>query len=297
LHSNIVALKIDRQSYIILFVLTIIWGCSFFFIKKALLSFTPIQAGCLRLSISTLTFLPFIIHLRKEIETKNWLTYLLVGLTGSGIPAILFSTAQTQISSSVAGMLNSLTPIWTLIVGYVFFNIGINKTKVIGVLVGFVGALSLIWFNSKGTTSGDNVIFFSVLIILATMCYGTSVNIVQSKLAGVKPIMISAFSFFLTGIPAIIYLLSTDIFGTISSQPQAMYSLGALTLLSVFGTVIASILFYHLVQKTSAVFASTVTYLMPIMSIIVGVLDGESFNVLFLMGIGLILIGIYLTKK
>jgi drug/metabolite transporter (DMT)-like permease len=288
--------KIDTSSFVILFALSIIWGFSFILIKKALISFTPIQAACLRLAISSLTFLPIVYYHRKDIQWNKWLKFLMVGLTGSGIPAFMFSMAQTKLSSSVAGMLNSLTPIWTLLVGFLIFKIQFTKTKLIGVFVGFLGALSLILMNNNGSGSNSNL-WFSFLVVIATLCYGSSVNMVQAFFSGTKPILISAMSFFLTGIPAIIYLFATDIGSTIQSQPQGYYSLGAVTILSIFGTVLASIMFYYLVQKTSAIFASTVTYMMPFMAIIIGVLDGEPFMMMHLVGMALILVGVYLTKK
>jgi drug/metabolite transporter (DMT)-like permease len=287
---------IDRTSFIILFVLSVIWGCSFILIKKALLAFHPVQAASMRLGVSALTFLPILIYHRKDIDFSKWFKFLLVGLTGSGIPAFMFSIAQTKLASSVSGMLNSLTPIWTLIVGFLIFKIEFSRTKLIGVFIGFLGALSLIIFNSDTSGTNDNL-WYASLVVIATLCYGTSVNMVQAFFKGTKPIIISAMSFFLTGVPAVIYLIVSNIGHTITTHPQGYYSLGAVTLLSIFGTVIASILFYYLVQKTSAIFASTVTYMMPFMAILVGVLDGEPFLFVHLIGMALILVGVYLSKK
>jgi drug/metabolite transporter (DMT)-like permease len=288
--------KVDRTSFIILFVLSVIWGCSFILIKKALIAFEPTQAASMRLAISAMTFLPIIIFNRKEIDFSKWFKFLLVGLTGSGIPAFMFSIAQTKLASNVSGMLNSLTPLWTLIVGFLVFKISFSRTKLLGVFIGFLGALSLILLNNK-TGGGNENLWYAGLVVIATLCYGTSVNMVQAFFAGTKPVIISAMSFFLVGIPAIVYLALTNIVETITTHPDGFYSLGAVAILSVFGTVIASILFYYLVQKTSAIFASTVTYMMPFMAILVGVLDGEPFLLVHLIGMALILIGVYLSKK
>lgn len=274
-----------------------IWGFSFILIKKVLIAFEPKQAACLRLSISALTFLPIILWNLKSINFKDWFKFLIVGATGSGIPAFLFSTAQTKLTSSVSGMLNSLTPIWTLIVGFLVFGLRFNKFKIWGVIAGFAGALVLIKASSSHSPGQESNFWYAALILVATLCYGTSVNIVQALFKGTKPIIISAMSFFLTGIPAIAYLFMTDIGHTISTHPDAMYSLGAVALLSVFGTVIASILFYYLVQRTSAIFASMVTYIMPVISTIVGVFDGEPLMMLHIVGMCFILVGVYLTKK
>lgn len=286
----------DKISYALLILLGVIWGFSFILIKKVLIAFEPKQAACLRLTISALTFLPIILWNFKSINFRDWFKFLIVGATGSGIPAFLFSTAQTRLTSSVSGMLNSLTPIWTLIVGFLVFGLRFNKFKIWGVVAGFTGALVLMKASNPDDGHSSNL-WYSALILIATLCYGTSVNIVQAFFKGTKPIIISAMSFFLIGVPAFVYLLTTDIWSIINMHPDAMYSLGAVTMLSIFGTVIASILFYYLVQRTSAIFASMVTYIMPVISTFVGVLDGEPLMTLHIFGMCIILIGVYLTKK
>jgi drug/metabolite transporter (DMT)-like permease len=284
----------DKLSYFLLILLGVIWGFSFILIKKILLVFEPLHAACLRLSISSITFLPIILWHFRQIRFRDTFKFFLVGITGSGIPAILFSIAQTKLSSSVSGMLNSLTPIWTLVIGYFVFGLKFNKFKILGVLAGFSGALLLILVSSHGFSAN---LSYALLIILATLCYGTSVNIVQAIFKETRPIIISAMSFFLIGIPAIAYLWNTNIQEIIISHPQAYYSLGAAILLSVFGTVTASILFYYLVQRTSAIFASMVTYIMPIISTFIGVMDGEPILALQILGMCIVLTGVYLTKK
>jgi drug/metabolite transporter (DMT)-like permease len=285
----------DRSAWFLMILLSIIWGCSFILIKKTLLVFNPMQAASLRLSISAITFAPMVYIFRNEIRWNDWKKYLIVGLTGSGVPAFLFSTAQTHISSSVSGMLNSLTPIWTLMVGYWIFKTPINRHKIIGVIIGFIGALLLILLNSNQEIKAD--IGYSLLVLIATMCYGTSVNMVQAWFKDIRPIVISCLSFFLAGIPAWIGLLVFDVYGTASTHPEAWFSLGSVTTLSIFGTVIATILFYHLVQRTSAIFASTVTYLMPFMALILGMWDGEYIGLGHIIGMLTILVGVWLTKR
>jgi drug/metabolite transporter (DMT)-like permease len=287
--------KVDRTAWLLLIGLSLIWGCSFILIKKALIAFSPYQLGALRLGISSLAFTPVILIYRKEIPWNRLGTFFMVGLTGSGIPAFLFFIAQTKVNSSIAGVLNSMTPIWTLILGGLLFKTGFSKLKLAGVLLGFVGAVSLLW-KGNGQDMGNQPLY-GILILLATLCYGTSVNMVQYFFSGVRPLIISAVSFFTVGIPAIIYLLTTDVFSIVQNHPDAMYSLASVTALSLFGTVIASVVFYHLVQKTNAVFGSTTTYFMPIVALAWGFLDKEYIGIQHLFSMMLILSGVYLIKK
>lgn len=286
---------IDDTAWVIMFSLSLMWGCSFILIKKALIAFDPVQLACLRLGISALAFSPFVYKFRKEIPWKDWPKFVAVGLTGSGIPAFLFSFAQTNISSSVAGLLNSLTPIWTLLIGIFVFKLSFNKWKLIGVLLGFIGAASLILLGNQKTIGKDPI--FGLLIIIATICYASSVNMVQAFFANSRPIIISSMSFFLIGPPAILYLFFTDFTHVMTTNDNAYFSFGAVTILSLMGTFLASILFYNLVQRTNAVFASTVTYLMPIVALIWGLIDGELVGILHFIGMSTILIGVYITKK
>lgn len=287
--------KVDNSSWALLALLSLIWGCSFILIKKALIAFSPVQLACLRLGISAIAFSPFIIYYRKTIPWSRFGKFFIVGLTGSGIPAFLFFMAQTHVSSSAAGVLNSLTPIWTLLLGGLFFSTGFSKQKTLGVTIGFLGATSLLW---KGGESGmGSNPAFGLLIVFATFCYGLSVNMVQHFFKDTKPVIISAVSFFTIGIPALLYVITTDVFTIWQNHPDAPYALGAVVTLSLLGTVLASIIFYYLVQNTSAVFGSTTTYFMPIVALGWGLFDNEMIGMAHLVSMALILIGVYLIKR
>lgn len=287
--------KVQESSWGILIFLSILWGCSFILIKKALISFDPIQLGCLRLGISSLAFAPVVWWHRKDIEWGRLPLFMAVGLTGSGIPAFLFAYAQTEVSSSLAGLLNSLTPIWTLIIGLFLFRLKFSKIKLAGVITGFIGAGMLILLGNGGVENG--IQWHGLLIVVATVCYGSSVNMVQAFFGDTKPVIISSMSFFVIGIPALIWLFTTDFLHVMAHDSQAWWSLGSVTILSLFGTVMASMIFYYLVQKTSAVFGSTVTYLMPVVALAWGILDGETITTLHIAGLALILAGVYFTKR
>jgi len=287
--------NIDNTSWLIMIFLSLVWGCSFILIKKSLIAFDPAQLACLRLGISSLAFAPVVWWHRHDIQWSDWPKFLAVGLTGSGFPAFLFFFAQTQISSSIAGLLNSLTPIWTLVIGIFIFKLQFNRQKLTGVILGFIGAASIILLGSEDVLGGNPL--YGIFIVLATICYASSVNMVQAFFGKTKPIIISSMSFFMIGLPALIYLVYSDFTYTLRTNELAWQALGAVTLLSLLGTVIASILFYNLVQRTSAIFGSTVTYLMPVVAMLWGFLDGETISVLHFTGMALILIGVYITKK
>jgi len=295
--------KIDNPSsnlnfvnFAILIGLSIVWGSSFILIKKALIAFSPDQVASLRISISALAFTPVVMWNRKKIDWSKWKTLLIVGLTGSAIPAFLFSTAQTQLSSTIAGILNSLSPLFTLTFGILIFGAAIIKRKIIGVLLGLSGAIIMTAIAEQGDISGN--VLYGLLIVGAAACYGLSANVVSFKLKDMKSLNLSAASFFMVGLPALIYLLFyTDFPERMVMNENAQMSLYAVLFLALIGTVIASVIFYYLIQKTSALFGSTVAYLMPIVSMGWGFFDGELINLWHFLGMGLILVGVYLSRN
>ncbi|MEM1120658.1 MAG: EamA family transporter [Bacteroidota bacterium] len=282
-------------SWGILLLLSLVWGSSYILIKKSLIAFTPLQVACLRLSISALAFFPvFLYHFRNTDWSK--LKYLIiVGLAGSGLPAILFSTAQTEVSSSVAGVLSSLGPLFTLIIGILFFGATAMWNKITGILVGLLGAVSLILFGQNVGIEGN--LWYGILILIGCVCYAISSNTVKTYLQEMSSIKISAAAFFIVGFPCLLYLLTTNITVTIQTHEHGWQSLGAVTLLAMAGTVMATILFFRLVQMTNPVFASLVSYLIPVIAIFLGGLDGEPITILHFLGMLLILLGVYLTNR
>ena len=202
--------SVDRTAWVILILLSLVWGCSFILIKKSLIAFSPVQLSCLRIAISSLAFTPIVFWKRNVIDWSQWYKFLAVGITGSGLPAFLFFFAQTQISSSVAGLLNSLNPIWTLLIGVGIFKLKFNNTKLLGVIIGFIGATSIILLGSEDILGGNP--WFGIFIILATISYASSVNMVQAFFKGTRPLIISSVSFFMIGPPALIYLGFSDFY-------------------------------------------------------------------------------------
>lgn len=275
--------------------LSLTWGSSYILIKRGLVAFSAEQVACLRVGISALAFLPVFIVRFSKIEWKRWKPILIVGLSGNLIPAFLFATAQTQISSSMTGLLSSLTPLFTLLLGILIFRRPFVLTKTLGIVVGLLGALFLIFFAQEGGFSGGSI--YALLVLLATLCYAASSNTVQSYLNDMDAVTLSAVSFTLISPPVFIYLFSSNFLEVLETHSHVWASLGYISILALIGTVLASIVFYRLVQMTDAVFASTVSYIIPLIALGWGILDGETITVLHFIGMAMILSGVYLSRK
>jgi len=220
--------------------------------------------------------------------------YLLIGLAGAGIPAFLFAIAQTKVSSSLAGALNTITPVFTLLIGAIFFHTRITGKKIMGMILGLSGVAIIFYINKMSFEGG---FIYSALILLATVLYGLNVNLVKKFFNDHDPLVLTAASFIFFGFFALIPLLKSDFIHTLNTHPYAMKSLGAVVVLSLFSTVLATVLFFKLVQRSNAVFASSVSFAIPLVALAWGILDGEEFKLLHFLSLILILTGVYLTRK
>lgn len=286
-----------NQAFLTLVALSLIWGTSFILIKKSLAAFSPAQVSCLRMSISALAFLPVLAFKHRHMDWSKLPFLLVVGLTGSGIPAFLFSTAQLHISSAMAGILNSLTPLFTFLLGVLFFKVAFGLYRLLGVLLGLLGAVLLIALANSSDLSSGNAIY-GLLIVLSSVCYAISTNVIGRYLQNMNALLISSASFGLVAIPLSIYLFAgTDFLTRMETVPQAWSSLGYVFILSMMGTVAATIVFFRLVQQTSPVFGSMVAYLMPLVALGWGLADGERIGWPHVIGMTFILSGVYLSRR
>lgn len=289
--------RLSRRGYTawgILLILSLIWGSSFILIKKSLLAFSPEEVGSARIAISFLAFTPLFFYQLKRIDWTKFWPLLVVGLFGSALPAFLYATAQTQIPSAIAGLLNALTPIFAFILSVMAFGKSFSWQQLLGITLGFAG--TAIIFFSQNEVSGDFPLLMGFLLVLATFCYGISANTVSSFLGTIHPLIISTVSFVMIGPWMLIYLLQTDFITHINTHEHSHISLLALMTLSLVGTFGANIIFFRLVQLTDAVFASSVSFLVPIVAFGWGVLDGESFSLAFFIALILIFTGVFLVK-
>jgi len=285
----------QRLNWLLLLGLSLVWGSSFFLIKKTLVTFQPIQVACLRMGIAGIVLSPFLYKEIKTLKREDIRWILVVGFTGSAIPAICFGFAQTHLSSGIAGVLNSLTPLFTLVVGILFFAVKAKSRMILGVLIGLIGALMTIIKAIDGPMEAN--LFFGALVVLASICYATSSNVVMHHLTHRKSFSISVLAYGALLPFSLLILFSTDFIHRLQTEEQALMSLGAATFLALFGTAIASTFFFMLVQRTSALFASTITYLIPIIATILGSFDGEAVSIYHGIGLLFIISGVYLSRK
>ena len=255
--------------------------------------FRPEQVSAMRLAIAATVLLPIALRSWRGLSRIEWKWIVVIGLFGTGIPAFLFPLAQTFLDSNVAGILNALTPLFTIIIAIFFFHTKVQNRQIFGVILGLFGAMLLI--SLKGISNLDNL-GFSLLIILATMGYGTSVNVVKNKLPHLKAIRTTALTIVVSGIPCGIYLALSDTSQVIREHPHGLTSFYYVLILAVAGTALANLIYYWLAVQTSALFAASVTYLMPIVAIGWGIKDGELFTWKHAACAGVILAGVWLVN-
>lgn len=287
--------KILENRWFLLIIIALTWGSSFILIKKSLLAFTPYQIGAFRVGISGLLLCYFGFPALKRMDKKTVLWVALVGFFGNFLPMFLFPIAQTRVSSSLAGILDSLVPIFVLVFGFIIFGIKSKPLQMFGAVIGFVGAALIMYFSEASTEESN--LGYALLIVLATALYAMAALIIKERLNHVKSKDLSSAVFTVWLIPSVVILVLSGFFTNFDTSAEAIESLGYLSILTVLGTAIAIMLYYKLIQNTSPVFASTVTYLLPLIAVIWGLLDGESFSIWYVIGGLLILWGIYLIRE
>ena len=281
--------------WFVLVFLGAMWGASFIFIKHAVQIFDPLHMAMWRMVIATVIYLPIAAAYWSKIDWRRWRPLVVVAFFGSAIPNLLFAVAQRHVTSSLAGMLNSLTPLFTLILGVSFFHMTFTRNKLIGVALGLVGAVILIVFNSKSGVAGNA--FFASLCVLATVCYAINANTVNTWLRDQPAAGIASAAFVITGPIFIVGLWATGAWGAVWQHPEAWTGLGYVFYLAAIGTVFGSILYFWLLQRTSAIFATSVTYLLPVTAIALGAFDGEAIGWMDFVGTLVILAGLYVARK
>lgn len=289
-------MKSPNAKWIYLVALSLIWGSSFILIKKSLLGLTAFQLGSLRTITTGLILFSAGFASLKHIPRDKWKWLALSGFLGSFFPAYFFAIAETEIDSAVASILNSLVPLNTILIGFFLFKINSTRRQILGVIIGFIGTILLIL---KGAELNPNQNYwFAGFVIASTIMYATNTNIIKKHLQDVKPIAIATANYVFIVIPAFIVLVLDDFFSKDILEGEFLWtSLLYVLILSLFGTALAKILYNKLVQISTPVFASSVTYLMPVIALGWGLLDGEKFGILQAAATLLILLGIYLSHR
>ena len=283
-------------AWFLLLLLALIWGSSPIMIKKALVQLGPFEIGALRLSLASLVLMPFLLKSLNEIKKKDYFILFISGIVGNVIPYFLYPIAQTQIDSATSGVLTSLTPFFALIIGVIFYKLKATKNNIIGLCIGFLGTLILILFSNS--SEGFSADLYGLFVVAATLLYGINLNLVKYHLKHLKPITITAFSI-VSILPITLYILfaHTEFPSHLKLVNEYLLEFGYVFVLGVLGTSIATLIFYNLIKIKDTVFASMVTYLMPIVAIGFGVLDGEKINLIQLFGMLLVLLGVFINSK
>lgn len=289
----------DVKKWVYLLVLSLIWGSSYILIKKGLVGLSPVQLGSFRILMTTFILLLLGYKSLKGWSLEQWKWMAFTGFFGTFFPSFLFAFSETEINSSVVAVLNGLTPLFTLLIAYLFFQQRVKRKQIGGVLLGFIGTLLLV--AQEFSLAGNGDARYALLVVIAALCYGINVNTIKYKLAGVTPLAIALANFIAIVFPALILLLTSSFpWDTFYYDTAIMTSLGYILILALFGTAFAKVLFNKLLTISSAVFSISITYLLPIVAIGWGVLDGEHFGSIQWLASGIILGGIYLvteTKK
>jgi drug/metabolite transporter (DMT)-like permease len=280
----------------LLIILSIIWGTSFILIKQGLKVFSPEVVGALRVTAASVFLLPMAIPRLRELKEGDSLKLFISGMMGIFIPAFLFAWAQTKLNSSLAGILNTLSPLWVMIIGAIFFSQRFRGYALVGVVISFSGIVLLALSRSGGSITGFNL--YALLIVIATAFYGTNLNWMKFKIEGLGSLSITSISLLFIGPLGAIYLfVFTDFIHVLTNVPGAWAAFAFVVLLALMGTAIANLMFVKLVKISSPLFASSVTYIMPLVAVMWGVIDGEQLFIGHFIGMSAILGGVYLANK
>lgn len=280
--------------FIYLIILALVWGSSFILIKRGLVGLNPFQLGSLRMVFAALFLLLIGFNSIKHIQLRHWKYITLTAIMGTFIPVFLFSVAQTQISSSVSAILNSLTPLNTLVLGIILFKIDFQRRQIFGVFIGLTGSALLIM--NGALNNPDQNYYYAILLVIASICYALNVNIIKTYLFDLNPLSITAGNFVVILFPALAVLYFSDFFTAVQTE-ATQNVLVYILILGVVGTALANILFFKLIKISSPVFASSVTYLIPVVAFLWGMVDHETLTFVQLIGASIILLGVYLSAK
>lgn len=275
-------------------ILSVIWGSSFILMKAGMNALTPYDVASIRILSAGLVLTPFARTALLQVPRNKLSLVILSGLLGSFFPAYLFCIAETRIDSSLAGILNALTPLFTILVGVSFFQLQANARKIIGVAIGFIGLYMLV--SPNGNLHFQNFSYI-LLVLAATFFYGINVNMVGRHMQGVGSLNIASLAFVFLIVPTLIILYINGYFSLPLGNRTVLMSTLASAVLGIMGTAVASILFYKLVKRAGTLFASMVTYGIPFIAVLWGVFYGEQVTVWQTGCLGVILGGVYLVNR
>ena len=289
------------MAWVLLLLLAGIWGTSFILMKRGLLVFSALELGAARVSVAALLLLPFALRHGRQVGRGQLKWLALSGVVGTLIPAFLFAYAETRLASGLAGVLNALTAVFTLLVGALLFGQRLTGPRVLGIALGLAGTVVLMGLGGSGgaaTPTGEGNAWYGLYIVAATVGYGVSVNVIKHRLNGLTPMAVTSLLLLLIGGPALAYLLlGTAFLPKLATVPGAWTAFGYIALLATMSTAVAMVLFNKLIQQSTALFASSSTYLIPVVALGWGALDGEAFNLWHGVGLVIILLSVFIIHR
>jgi drug/metabolite transporter (DMT)-like permease len=283
------------KAWFLLILLSLIWGSSFILMKRGLDAYSSNEVGAIRISIAFICLSPLLFRYRKIDLQKYWKGLVIMGVFGNFIPAFLFTAAETRISSSLTGMLNALTPLFTIIIGFIWLRAKPTPAQVSGIVAGFIAAACLTYFDSNNTPSQNAL--YGLFVVAATLCYAISINGIRKYLGSLDPVAATAWAFAFIGPAGLIYLFGFTSFVQHFHGAAGLPALGYLSILAIVGTALSVILYNILIREAGAVFASTCTYLIPVIAIAWGLADYEKINWEQLLSILVIILSVYLINR
>ncbi|MGO4919332.1 DMT family transporter [Maribacter spongiicola] len=283
------------QKWLYLVILSLIWGSSFILIKRSLVGYMPLQVGGLRIVFASV--LLFILGFKslKTLSKTDWKWVAIAGLCSSFFPPFFFALAQMEISSGITSILNSVAPLFTTLVGIALFGLSLKGRQVLGVLIGLFGTIVLIAAGMENNVNQNY--WYSLFIIIAALGYAFNINIIKKYLSHLTPLAVTTASFGVAFLPALIILIYTGVFQQFSGNSAMHQAVWYIMALAFLGTALANILFNKLIKLSSPVFAASVTYLIPLVAVLWGFLDGENISILQLLGGLIILFGVWLVNR
>jgi drug/metabolite transporter (DMT)-like permease len=293
---------VPSSAWGLLIVLSLIWGTSFILMKKGLVVFSAMELGAARVSVAALLLLPFAVREVGRVERSRLKWLALSGTVGTLIPAFLFAYAETRLASGLAGVLNALTAVFALLMGALLFGQRLTGLRVLGIGLGLVGTVVLMLLGGSGdaapTPGGTGSAWYGLYIVAATVGYGLSVNVIKHRLHAMTPMAVTSLLLLLIGGPALAYLLlGTGFVHKLATVPGAWAAFGYIALLATLSTAVATVLFNMLIQRSTTLFASSSTYLIPLVALGWGALDGEAFNLWHALGMVIILAGVAVIHR
>jgi drug/metabolite transporter (DMT)-like permease len=289
------------RSWFLLILLSCIWGSSFMLMKKGMYTadgkviFSDTQVAALRMFLASVVLSPFALtRMPQKAGKGTWISLIAVGFFGNFIPAFLFTYAETELSSGFTGMLNSCTPVFTVVLGAILFSSFITLRQGVGIVIGTIGIFLLV--NAGADVSYDGGWKFVLAVVTATLCYAISLNTIKHRLGNFSALSISSVAFLLLLIPSTLAVIFTGVHHTLYTHPEAWSAFFFISLLALFGTAISVVLFNNLIASSSALFASSVTYFIPVVAVIIGFFLKEDLTWKQIASMMIVLLGVFVMN-